>query len=104
MTLTANDQAIATALTTLTTQRDNMDAARRTVVGIQSEVEASFKCQAATVFSQKMSDWLTRWGVVRNAFEKVYDALSAAEGGITDAHDLAVSIGGHSYGVYTGLS
>ena len=103
MTLKTDDEAIQLALRTLTTQRDNMDAARNSVSSIQSEVENSFKCQAATVFEQKMSDWLSRQQQVRNAFEQIYDALRAAAGGIDSAHQTAVTVGGSAYGYYTGL-
>jgi hypothetical protein len=81
-----------------------MDESRSRVKAIQGEVTASFKCQAATVFDQKMTDWLTRQQQIRNAFEQIFDSFGTAQGGISAAHDDAANVGGNAYGaVYGGL-
>jgi hypothetical protein len=99
------DGVVQAALQSLSQQRDNMDQARATITGIEDEVRASFKCQAATIFEQKMDDWLVREQTIRDLFERIYEDVRGAHAGINDAHDYAVNVGGSAFGeVYGGLS
>ena len=95
-TILNQDDPIGRALNALSGQAANMDASRQTITSIMGDVQASIKCTAADIFQARMDDWLVRQQVIRDSWERLFEALGAAEAAIQAGHEQAIQVAGGS--------
>ncbi|WP_157535819.1 hypothetical protein [Kitasatospora mediocidica] len=93
--LNKDDAAIQSALTGLDTKISEMMTSALTVERINAEINAGYISGASAKFQQNIEDWISRYKVVMNAFEKLMESTSGANQVLNQAEEEAGLIGGN---------
>ncbi|MFJ9693902.1 hypothetical protein [Kitasatospora sp. NPDC101183] len=99
--LTKQDESIRRVLGELQQQIDDMITAGRTVERIKEEVGKGWISGAGDMFTTKLDDWMTRYHLVIQAFERFVEATQGASQIISNAE--AEARAQFADGIYEGL-